>query len=144
MPKQKSDIKWRKALGGRLRRCRDELGLTQLRLSELLDVSREAVGLWETGAAIPSDQHKMALANLFGKSVDWLLVSKRRVAEGQAGYDVGAIRAAVAGEIKKMLESAEEDLPIAELRRIRDHVRFMVQQARQARQSEGDETRLNP
>ena len=41
------------SLGDRIRRARENLDLTQRELSELVGVSRETVGNWETGTSTP-------------------------------------------------------------------------------------------
>lgn len=136
MARRKPDEIWRNALGDRLRLCRERLEVTQLELSELLGVSRQAIGLWETGASAPSDEHKVALATLCGVSLDWLLRGDQRVADNQGTYSTLG-RTSVAEEINDIVGAAKEDLTVSELRRIRDLIRFMVQQARQEGQNEG-------
>ena len=127
--KEKPQNRWLKELGKRLKVCRNRLGLTQVDLSERLDVSRQAIGLWEVGITAPSDQHKIVLAALYGVSVDWLLGREKRIAEDRPVYAVRLDRAAVTGEIKDIVDAAGEALSVKELRRIRDQVRFMVNQA---------------
>ena len=52
---------------------RKEAGLSQLELAERLDVSRQAVSRWESGAAVPSTENLKFLSGLYGVSVDVLL-----------------------------------------------------------------------
>ena len=56
-----------------LKRLRKEHHLSQEELSELLDVSRQAVSKWENGTSEPSTANLTALAQLYGTSVDALL-----------------------------------------------------------------------
>lgn len=51
-------------------------GLTQMNVAEELDVSRQAVSRWESGAAIPSTENLRVLSELYGVPVDYLLNEK--------------------------------------------------------------------
>ena len=53
--------------------CRKKAGLSQDRLAEKLEVSRQAVSKWENGEAVPETAKLPALARVFGVSIDWLL-----------------------------------------------------------------------
>lgn len=57
----------------RLIRLRREKGLTQAQLAEAVQVSRQAVSRWETGAVIPSSENLIGLSGLYGISVEELL-----------------------------------------------------------------------
>ena len=59
--------------GEKLQKLRAREGLSQDALSELLDVSRQAVSKWERGAADPSTSNLLALAKLFGVPAEDLL-----------------------------------------------------------------------
>ncbi len=48
-------------------------GMTQEQVAEAMEVSRQAVSKWETGAAEPSTSNLLALAKLFGISAAELL-----------------------------------------------------------------------
>ena len=135
----RADLQTRRLTGQRLRQARQTARLTLEAAGDAIGVVRQSVSKWESGGNYPTPDRLQKLAALYGVSVDWLLNGDRRVAEDRAAYDVSGSRATVAGEIKQTLESAEQDLPVEELRRIRDHVQFMVQQARKERQDEGDE-----
>lgn len=54
----------------RLRRAR---GWTQEELADKIDVTRQALSKWESGAALPDTKNVVALANLFGVTTDYLL-----------------------------------------------------------------------
>ncbi len=56
-------------LGERISRYRKALGISQEELGSRLDVSRQAVSKWETGAAVPDMENLLALAREFGVSV---------------------------------------------------------------------------
>ena len=49
---------------------RKEKGLSQLQLAELMNVSRQAISRWETGAAVPSAENLKYLGNLYDVSLD--------------------------------------------------------------------------
>ena len=52
---------------------RKRQGLSQIELAEALEVSRQTVSKWETGAALPSAENLAALGKLYGVAVDQLL-----------------------------------------------------------------------
>lgn len=60
-------------LGEKLQALRQEKDLSQEQLAERLEVSRQAVGKWESGQSRPDMDKLVALAELFGVSTDYLL-----------------------------------------------------------------------
>ena len=64
-----------KSLGAALKARRTQRGFTQEYVAEALGVSRQAVSKWENGSSEPSTANLMALAKLYGLSVDELLHS---------------------------------------------------------------------
>ena len=64
-----------KSLGETLKAHRTSRGFTQEYVAEALGVSRQAVSKWENGTSDPSTANLMALAKLYGLSVDELLHS---------------------------------------------------------------------
>ena len=52
---------------------RKEQGLSQEALAEALDVSRQSVSKWESGASVPDTDKIVAMSDLFGVSTDYLL-----------------------------------------------------------------------
>lgn len=52
---------------------RKEKRLTQMKVAEELDVSRQAVSRWESGVAVPSTENLKCLSTLFGVPMDYLL-----------------------------------------------------------------------
>lgn len=62
-----------KSLGEALKAHRTARSFTQEYVAEALGVSRQAVSKWENGASEPSTANLMALAKLYGLSVDELL-----------------------------------------------------------------------
>lgn len=61
------------ALGERIKEHRQRLGMSQEKLAELMDVTRQAVTKWESGQSAPSTENLFRLAELFGTTVDLLL-----------------------------------------------------------------------
>ena len=60
-------------MGTKLASLRRQKGLSQLELAEALNVSRQAVSMWESGATIPSIDNLILLGRLYEVSVDELL-----------------------------------------------------------------------
>lgn len=52
---------------------RKEKGLSQMKLAEMMNVSRQAISRWEVGAAVPSTDNLKFLGNLHGVSLEYLL-----------------------------------------------------------------------
>ena len=63
----------RRSLGEALKAHRQNCGMTQEYVAEVLGVSRQAVSKWETGAAEPSTSNLLALAKLYGVDAGELL-----------------------------------------------------------------------
>ena len=60
-------------LSEKIRGLRRKSGLSQEELADKLDVSRQAVSKWETGAAVPATETLVQLADFFDVSLDFLL-----------------------------------------------------------------------
>ena len=116
--------------------------MTQETTAEQLGVSSHAVSMWETGSTRPDQSWLPRIAALYGVSIDYLLSGDRQIAESQASYDVTCSRMAVSEEIQEIILAAQQQLTAAELRRIRDFLRFMIRQTRHERHEVGttDET----
>lgn len=52
---------------------RKEKGLSQLKLAEMMNVSRQAVSRWEAGTAVPSTDNLKYLGLLYGVTLEYLL-----------------------------------------------------------------------
>ena len=57
----------------RFRELRKKSGLSQEELAEKLNVSRQAVSKWETGAAVPTADKLAEIADFFGVTLDMLM-----------------------------------------------------------------------
>lgn len=60
-------------LGDKLTFLRKQKGLSQLEVSEKLDVSRQAVSRWESGTSKPSVENLQSLCQLYDVTIDKLL-----------------------------------------------------------------------
>lgn len=61
------------AHGNRIRELREAAGLTQVDIAYHLRCNQSTVHRWEAGLGEIPDVRKLALARLFGVSVDWLM-----------------------------------------------------------------------
>lgn len=69
----------------RLTEARRQSGLSQQEVVEAMDVSRQAVSRWETGAAAPSTENLIELARLYGVTLDALVNGPAPAADAAAG-----------------------------------------------------------
>ncbi len=93
-------------LSEKIQLCRKRAGLSQEALAEKLNVSRQAVSKWETGAAEPELSKLRALAAAFGVTADWLL-SEEDAADGNSvGVSAGAREGGAPGESSAWESSA--------------------------------------
>jgi len=72
-PPQQAELQ--RSLGQAIRAQRTRCNMTQEFVAERLGVSRQAVSKWENGTSDPSTANLIALAKLFGVSVEELLRS---------------------------------------------------------------------
>lgn len=83
---------------------RKEKGLSQLKLAEMMDISRQAVSRWETGTAIPSLNSLKYLSRLYEVSLDYL--------SGDTSDEAQQEKDAVAIPVDKPdLPQEQEDIP---------------------------------
>ena len=64
-------------LGERIYRLRTEKGMSQGDLAEALSVSRQSVSKWETDGATPDLDKLIKLSQLFGVTLDELVLDKQ-------------------------------------------------------------------
>ncbi|MEA4897424.1 MAG: helix-turn-helix domain-containing protein [Christensenellaceae bacterium] len=75
----------------RLIALRRKQGWSQEMLAERLDVSRQAVGKWESGGSMPELPKLIQLADLFGASLDELVLGKPSPDAGAGSLDQAAL-----------------------------------------------------
>ena len=73
-------------IGNYIAQRRKELGLTQQKLAEQLNISFQAVSKWESGMSIPDLEKIVKMSALFGVSTDYLL--KEEIEEPELKQDV--------------------------------------------------------
>lgn len=56
-----------------LKKIREKLNITQVRLSVAIEVSQETISAYEAGKALPSAETLIKMANFLNTSVDYLL-----------------------------------------------------------------------
>ncbi|MDE7218192.1 MAG: helix-turn-helix domain-containing protein [Oscillospiraceae bacterium] len=106
------------SLAENLQYLRAREGVTQEQLAERLDVSRQSVSKWESGASFPEMDTLLKLCDMFGVDMDTLLrgSAERSLSEDSAGYDrfmtlyarktAGGVSAIIAGAAAAALLSA--------------------------------------
>lgn len=70
--------------GEKLSFLRKQSGMTQMELAEKLDVSRQAVSRWESGATFPSSGNIIKIGKLFNVSVNELIDQSASFRNGKA------------------------------------------------------------
>lgn len=63
-------------LGEKIKTCRQDAGMSQEKVAELVGVSRQAVTKWEANQSAPTTENLFKLAEIFGTTVDLLLASQ--------------------------------------------------------------------
>ena len=86
--------------GEKLQKLRRESGLSQEKLAEQLNVSRQAVSRWELGTAVPDVDNIVRLSKFFQVSLEYLMVEDCED-PAQAGGTAPSKAAAVPGEKEK-------------------------------------------
>ncbi len=86
-------------LGGRILELRKKAGMSQEELADRLGVSRQAVGKWENGAAMPDITNLVELSRVFGVKLGELLGLEEAYTAGSEADE----------EIQKLLEQYLQD-----------------------------------
>ncbi|MCL2636781.1 MAG: helix-turn-helix domain-containing protein [Oscillospiraceae bacterium] len=71
----------------KIRTLRLQKGLTQTEIAKRLNITKNSVNVWETGACAPSLINLARLAQIFGVSTDYLLGVNERVTVDITEYD---------------------------------------------------------
>ncbi len=80
-------------LGERIYTMRAARGLSQTDLADALEVSRQSVSKWETGASVPELDKLMKLSQLFGVSLDELVTGQPPEASADTDTQEAAVSA---------------------------------------------------
>ena len=70
---------------------RTERGMSQLELAEALDVSRQSISKWETGAAVPELDKLVKLSDVFGITLDELVRGTAQPGEPEKEKEPAAV-----------------------------------------------------
>ncbi len=70
-----------KELGARLQKLRRQAGMSQQELADQLHVSRQSISKWELGTATPDLDNLVRLSELFGVSLDELVLGTEKPQE---------------------------------------------------------------
>lgn len=70
--------------GEKLQMLRKARGWSQEELAQQINVSRQALSKWESGASIADTENVIALSRLFGVSTDYLLLCESEAASAPA------------------------------------------------------------
>lgn len=65
-------------IGEQIQNLRIQKGLTQERLAEMLEVSRQSISKWELGQAVPDVDKIIRMSEIFGVSTDTLLLRNEK------------------------------------------------------------------
>lgn len=91
-------------LGERIYQYRTARGLSQLELSELLEVSRQSVSKWETDVAVPELSKLVKMAEVFEISLDALVLGKEE--EKEEAVKEPEIKEDITPKIEKVRETS--------------------------------------
>ena len=69
----------------RIKRLREQYGITQSELAKQLGITRSSVNAWEMGISTPSTQYIIELASIFDVSTDFLLGVENTVSINVSG-----------------------------------------------------------
>ena len=90
-----------------LKKFREEKGLSQQKLSNMLNISQQAVAKWENGKSSPDPEMLSTIADILGVSADAIL---GRPVETGNDIKLDEIDFALFGEIKDLDRTDKEDI----------------------------------
>ncbi|MDF2685850.1 MAG: hypothetical protein K0S55_1031 [Clostridia bacterium] len=97
-------------VGMRIAELRKNIGYSQAKLAEQLNISTQAVSRWETGITLADAEQLLKLSGIFGVTINYLLLGK--------GISIGNDELEI--EIRKILNNTEDELTEEELLLITD------------------------
>lgn len=71
-------------IGTKIADCRKRAGMSQEKLANELNISRQAVSRWETGEAVPDTEKVILLSKLFHVTTDYLLLDSVKAPQSAA------------------------------------------------------------
>lgn len=93
----------------RIKRLREQTGMTQAALAKRLGITRASVNAWEMGISVPSTHYVVALADIFAVSTDYLLGVDASSSVSVAGLTDGDI--AIVHELVDHLREKNKSIP---------------------------------
>lgn len=116
------------SVGKRLRVLREDLGLKQDSLADLLDVNRASISLYESNKRTPSQKILMKYADIFDVSTDYILKGHQTPVEGQDYITINVYGSIPAGIPIEAIEdiSDTEDLSLKEYDRNKEYLGLVV------------------
>jgi len=113
----------------KLKLLRSQKGLTQVQLSQELNISSGTVAMWETGKRIPDSETLVKLADFFNCSVDYLL-GRTSQCEVYTLCDIDRVAKAMRGRLEEetaepMTDSAQ--LIISRIKDLRESLGYSYQ-----------------
>lgn len=64
------------SIGKRISQARKEINVSQEKLAELINASRQSISKWESNQVIPDTENLIALAKALSVSVEWIISGK--------------------------------------------------------------------
>ena len=92
-------------LGRRIKACRQAAGISQEKVAELIDVSRQAVTKWEAGQSAPSTENLFKLAEIFGTTVDLILTDGAEDEDAAESADTSELRKTQKFDLRRNLRT---------------------------------------
>ena len=93
-------------LGRRLRRAREEAGLTQDKASQEVEIDQTTLSKWENGQGSPDALTVIRLADLYGVRLEWLATEQQPMRVGAPDPSIEGIRADGRAEAVRLMQSA--------------------------------------
>ncbi len=91
------------AIEERIQDLRKGKGLSQEQLAETLGVSRQAVSKWESGHSFPEIEKLIAMSELFGVTVDYILKGETPFSQNDKRYSAQIIGSQAISAVAAML-----------------------------------------
>ncbi len=92
-------------LASRIQQLRKEAGFSQEALAEMLGISRQALGKWESGASLPTLENLTQLAKIFHLSIDELITGQH---EPKNGEDNPALHSETVNTLLQRIEQIQK------------------------------------